>query len=1066
MSITELSVKRPAAIIIVVVLLLGLGVIGYRSMGVDMLPSMNVPVITVSSSYAGAGSEEIKKEIVMPVENAVSGISGIDTITSTARTGMGMTIITFNMNVDINSALMDVEKAVDKAQRQLPSDADKPIVQKVDPNASSVLTLTVSGDASYDQVYNVAYNIQQELQNLPNIGQVSLQGANSKQLQVKLDKSAVEYYGINLKTLMALIGSENTNIPAGDIIQNKSDLTVNMIGEFQNLNDIKNIQVPTSNSGSVRLGDIADVNFAYPTNDTTIKLNGKSAVGISIQKQSDANVVQTVDGVKKELDNIRKTLPKGVSLDIADDSTTSIKSSLAGIQENVIEGIITTALVLFLFLRNRRSSLIVLIAIPTSLISTFFAMYIAHFTLNMMTLLALSLCTGILVDDSIVVLENILRHLGMDKNPKAAAIEGRKEIAMAAVAITLCDVVVFTPVAFISGVSGQMFKEFGLTVAFASLFSLFISFTVTPMLASRLLRKGTNEDMSEGVKAPGRLMVWFNKVLPKGKLFDRLQRVKQILSTSHPFIKLTKIYQRALLWSLNHRKKVIAVTLLLIIGSIALLPLGAIKTEFIPQTDNNKLQVNVLLNPGSSLEQTQSKMDQVEKYLRTLPEVTSLFSRVGGSDKASASVTVGLVDKNKRKKSQTQIADEVRRWSRSVSGASVTVSQASMGAGGFGFGGGGGRGGGGSVQINVEGTNTDVLKDISSKVEELVKSVPGVVDINNSLRQNENEIRVNVDRLACTSYGVTPADVGSVLRTSIAGSTVGTFTDKDGTSHDIVLSFNDDQIKTPDDIGSLKVTNSAGQQIPLNQVASVVLADSQKTISRQDRLDVVNITANLQNVALGTANAEIQSKLNTLSLPYGYKIKYGGNQQNMSDTFVSLGEAMAGSIILVYMILVILYESFLTPLIRMLSLPCAVFGAFVMLAITRNTLNLTTLIGLIMLDGLASKNGTLLIDYTNTLMKQGKSLKEALIEAGTTRLRPIIMTSMTMIVGMLPAVFTNGQGSEMKTGMALVIIGGMIASTLFTPIILPVVYTVMDDIKHSFSNKKNLNTRRLETNEV
>lgn len=1066
MSITELSVKRPAAIIIVVVLLLGLGVIGYRSMGVDMLPSMNVPVITVSCDYAGAGSEEIKKEIVMPIENAVSGISGIDTITSTARTGMGMTIITFNMNVDINSALMDVEKAVDKAQGRLPSSADKPVIQKVDPNASSVMTLTVSGNTSYDQVYNVAYNIQQGLQNLPNIGQVSLQGANAKQLQVKLDKSAVEYYGINLKTLMALIGSENSNTPAGNIIQNKSDLTVNMIGEFQNINDIKNIQVPTNNSGSVRLGDIADVNFAYPTNDTTIKLNGKSAVGISIQKQSDANVVQTVDGVKKELDNIRKTLPKGISLDIADDSTTSIKASLAGIQENVIEGIITTALVLFLFLRNRRSSLIVLIAIPTSLVSTFFAMYISHFTLNMMTLLALSLCTGILVDDSIVVLENILRHLGMNKNPKDAAIEGRKEIAMAAVAITLCDVVVFTPVAFISGVSGQMFKEFGLTVAFASLFSLFISFTVTPMLASRLLRNGTNEEMSKGVKAPSKLMVRLNKVLPKGKSFDRLQRVRQILSTSHPFNKLTKLYQRALLWSLSHRKKVIAVTLLLIIGSIALLPLGAIKTEFIPQTDNNKLQVNVLLNPGSSLEQTQSKVDQVEKYLRTLPEVTSIFTRIGGSDKSSANVTVGLVDKSKRKMSQTQIADEVRRWSKNMSGASISVSQASAGAGGFGFGGGGGRGGGGSVQISVEGTNTDVLKDISSKVEELVKSVPGIVDVNNSLRQNENEIRVNVDRLACASYGVTPADVGSVLRTSIAGSTVGTFTDKDGTSHDIILSFNDDQIKTPDDIGSLKIINSSGQQIPINQVASVVLADSQKTISRQDRMDVVNITANLQNVALGTANAEIQSKLNALTLPYGYKIKYGGNQQNMSNTFVSLGEAMAGSIILVYMILVILYESFLTPLIRMLSLPCAVFGAFVMLALTKNTLNLTTLIGLIMLDGLASKNGTLLIDYTNTLMKQGKPLKESLIEAGTTRLRPIIMTSMTMIVGMLPAVFTNSQGSEMKSGMALVIIGGMTASTLFTPIILPVVYTVMDDIKHSFSNKKNLNARRLETNEA
>lgn len=1044
MGVTELSIKRPATIIILVVLLLGLGVIGYRSMGVDMLPSMNIPVITVFVSYPGAGSEEIKKEVVVPLENAVSGISGIDTLSSSARQGSGTTIITFDMNTDINSALMDVEKAVDRAERQLPAAADKPIIQKVDPNASAVMTLTVSGAISYDQIYNVAYNIQQELGNLPNIGQVSLMGANAKQLQVKLDKSAVEYYGINLKAVMALIGSENVNTPAGDIVQGNSDLTVDMIGEFQNLDDVKNIMVPTSNSGTVRLGDIADVSFAYPTNDTSIKLNGQNAIAISIQKQSDANVVQTVDGVKKELDKIIKTLPKGVKLNIANDTTTSIKASVNSIKENIIEGVITTALVLFLFLRNWRSSLIVLIAIPTSLVSTFFAMYICHFTLNMMSLLALSLCTGILVDDSIVVLENILRHLSMGKSPMQAALEGRREIGMAAIAITLCDVVVFTPVAFISGTSGQLFKEFGLTVAFAALFSLFISFTVTPMLSSRLLGKEINPN-SPRISRLSKLKERLLMVIKQGKLF---QKGKEIGGSLHPFETITEQYKKALLWSLSNRKKIIGILLVGVIVSIALLPLGFIKTEFIPQTDNNQLSVNLLLNPGSSLELTESKANIVQKYLQTLPGVTSVFTRVGGSDKSSANFIVGLVDKSQRQKSQAQIADDIRRWSRSLAGVTLSVSQASMGSGGFGFGGGGGRGGGGNLQINLEGTNTDVLKALSYKIEDLTKSVPGVVDVNNSVRQNENEIRVNVDRLACNQYGVSPSDVAAILRTSLAGSTVGEFTDADGTEHDMVVSFKDNQIKTPDDIGSIKIVNATGGQIALNQIASIVLADSQKTISRRDRMDVVNITANLQNVALGTASKEIQSKLSTISLPYGYSIKYGGNQQNMADTFSSLGEAMAGSIVLVYMILVILYESFLTPLIRMLSLPCAIFGAFVMLAITGNTLNLTTMIGLIMLDGLASKNGTLLIDYTNTLMKKGEPLKEALIEAGTTRLRPIIMTSLTMIVGMLPVVFTNGQGSEMKFGMALVIIGGMIASTIFTPIILPVVYTIMDDMKH------------------
>lgn len=1027
MSITEISVKRSATIIIVMVLLIGLGILGYTSMGADMLPSMNVPVITVSVSYSGAGAEEIKKDVVKPIEDSVAGISGIDTISSTAREGRGMTILTFTMETNMNSAMLDVQAAIDRVAGRLPADADKPVIYKVDINAQSVMTLTVSGTIPYDQMYNVANNITQDLENLPNIGQVSLQGAYAKQLSVKLDKTAVEYYGINLNTLMAKIRAENTNVPAGTISQNKSDLTVRMVGEFQKVDDVKNLVIPTANSGSIRLGDIADVQLDYPKNDQVIKNNGKSAIGISIQKQSDSNVVEAVNGVKAELDKIRKTLPKGVDLMIADDSTTSINASLADIKNNLVEGIITTALILLLFLRSWRSSLIVLVAIPTSLISTFFMMYESHFTLNMMSLMALSLCIGILVDDSIVVLENIQRHLGMGKNPIVAAIEGRSEIGMAAIAITLCDVVVFAPVAFMSGMVGQMFKEFGLTVVFAALFSLFVSFTITPMLASRILSKEAKAKAEKKVKETR-----FSKM----------------------FTRATAGYERFLIWSLKHRWKIVCVLTAAVVLSIALLPLGFIKTEFTPQTDNNSLRVGLSLNPGSNLEQTSAKVDQIEKHLQSIKEISSYFTTIGSSgDKSSANITLRLVEKSKRKKSQSLLAAELRKWGKdNIIGAKLNVSESSMGR----------PGGGGGVSVSIEGPDTNVLKEISFKVEELVNSVQGVADVTNSVRMDQNEMRVNVDHLACSAYGLSASDVASALRTGIAGSTVGVFRDSDGSEHNIVVSYMDNQISTPDDIGSIKILNPAGQQIALNQVASVAQADSARTISRQDRLDVVTISASLQNSVLGNVNAEIQDKMKAINLPYGYTVKYGGNQQNMADTFSALGKALAASIVLVYMVLVVLYESFLTPLIRMLSLPCAIIGAFGFLAISGKTLNLLSMIGLIMLDGLASKNGTLLIDYTNTLMKRGLPLREALIKSGTTRLRPIIMTSATMIFGMLPTAISLGEGSEMKSGMAVVVIGGMVTSTIFTPIILPVVYTIMDDIKKHFSKGR---IKNIENNE-
>lgn len=1029
MSITEISVKRPSAVIVFVVLLIGLGILGYTSMGADLLPSINVPVITVTTVYSGAGAEEIKKEVVRPIEDAVSGISGIDTLRSTAREGVGTTIITFTMETNMNTAFIDVQKAVESAQSRLPKDASAPVLYKVDINAMAVMTLAITGDIPYDQLYNQADKIKQGLEKLPGIGQVSLMGANEKQLNISLDKTAVEYYGINVNTITARLRAENANMPAGQMKQEKSDMTVKMIGEFKNLNDIKSVLIPTASGGTVRLGDIARLELGYPDSESILKMNGKNAIGISVQKQSDANVVEAVKGVKKELEKIEKQLPGGIELTVANDTTIFINSSLNEVMRSVGEGIVTTAIVLFLFLRNWQSSLIVLVAIPTSLISTFFMMKQFGFTLNIMTLMGLSLCIGILVDDSIVVLENIQRHRSLGEGPISAAIKGRSEIGMAAIAITLCDVVVFAPVAFMSGMVGQFFKEFGLTVVFASLFSLLVSFTVTPMLSSRLSKL-------------------------KGMVAAREpEEPKKQGRTAKAFSRATEIYKSILLWSLDHRWKLVGVILAAIILSIALLPLGFIHTEFMPVSDQGFLMMDMSLTPGSSLKQTEQKVALVEDYLKGLKETGDYFSMVGNnSDKSTASIILKLVDKDKRKRTQSQVAADIRKWGKTLPGVQLIVSESQ-----------GGGGSGKPIQVTIKGDDTSVLREISFKVEEIIKSVQGVVDVTNSLRTSESEIRINIDRLACTQYGVSTSDIASVLRTGLQGTNSGVFREN-GNDYDMVVRFMKDQVKKPEDLGSVKILNTSGQQIALNQVASITVGDSQLSITREDRQDTVTVSANLQGALLGKVNTDIQEGLKGITLPYGYSVKFGGSQENMADSFSALVKALAASVVLVYMILIVLYESFLTPFIRMLSLPCAIIGAFGLLALSGQSLNVMSMIGLILLDGLASKNGTLLIDYTNTLMKRGMPLKEALVEAGTTRLRPIIMTSATMIVGMLPSALATGSGSEMRSGMAIIVIGGMITSTILSPILLPVVYTLIDDFKNRVSKKRNKN--RINVGEV
>ncbi|MCC9295425.1 efflux RND transporter permease subunit [Clostridium sp. WLY-B-L2] len=1039
MNLTELSVKRPAAITMLILFLLGLGIFGYTHIGADLLPSIDVPIISISTTYAGASAEDIKSDVVKPIENAVSGISGIDKIQSTSREGIGQTIITFKSSANMNTAFLDVQKAIDNAQSQLPKNADKPVLFKIDTNSMSVLMLSISGNVSQDELYNEANNIVESLQKVQGVGNVTLQGIQKKQLIIKLNKSAMEFNGVNANTLISKLQADNINIPAGQIKQENLNQSVRVMSEFQNIDEVRNLLIPTSAGGTVRLSDIADINLEYPEENQHMRINGKNTIGISVQKQSDANVVEAVDNIKAELEKIKKQLPSGIKLETAYDSTTFIKSSLSQIKHTLLEGIFTTAIVLLIFLRSWKSSLIVLVAIPTSLVSTFFMMYVLKFTMNMMSLMALSLCIGILVDDSIVVLDNIQRHLAMKKDPKSAAIDGRMEIGLAAIAITLCDVVVYTPVAFISGMVGQFFKEFGLTIAVASLFSLFVSFTITPMLASRFFGK-----VDDRRKLSSERLERFKK--------GRLYKIFNAISSS--IDNVTVVYKKALIWCLDHRKRVLLLSIAGLVGSILLIPAGAIGTELMPVTDQSMFTINMTFDSGSTLNQMDKAVKQVEDRLHKVPEVSMYYSSIGsdissitgGGNTNSASIYVELKPKSERKKSQSEVAKEVRNWgASSLSGTDFSVTESDTGTGSS-----------KPISIQILGKDTDTINEISSKVEDIVKNTPGITDVSNSSKVSESELRVQIDKLAASQYGISTSDISSVLRMAIQGSSGGIYR-TNGNDYDITVKFQDGDIKTPSDIGFINVLNQSGTSIPLNEIATVVKADSPQSISREDRQDVVTISANIQGKTLGEVNKILSKKLKSFSMPNGYEIKFGGNQEDMADSFTSLIEALIISLVLIYMILVVLYESFLTPFIRMISLPCALIGAFGILAITGKTLNIMSMIGLIMLDGLASKNGTLLIDYTNTLMKRGKNLREALIESGERRLRPIIMTSATMIVGMLPSAFSIGEGSEMKSSMSVIVIGGMIASTIFTPIILPIVYTLMDDLKnHIFKKKKHV----------
>ncbi|HUX39030.1 MAG TPA: efflux RND transporter permease subunit [Rectinemataceae bacterium] len=1027
MSLTELAVKRPTALFAIFALFIGLGIMGYFNLGADLFPTTNTPFIGVHVVYPGAGSQQIENDVVKPIEDAVSSLPGIKTVRSASAEGYGYTVLEFAMDANPDSAVMDVQKAVDGIMDRLPADASRPVVRKYNLNARPILIVALSGKLPYDELYARADVLKKRIENVQGVGQVSLEGAPKREVEVQVDRSALESWGLSLQTLIGILKADNLNAPAGLLRQDGIDRTVRVLGEASSLEELRGILLPLPRGGTVPLGEVAEIKFALPVDAGKVRMDGVSAIGLTIVKASDANVVETTKRIKKAIDLESATMPAGIDLRVASDETVFINSSLSETMRDLLVGVISTAIVLWLFLREWRSSLIVLVAIPTSLISTFFMMFVMHFTLNIVSAMALALCIGILVDDSIVVLENIHRHYTSGEDRVRAAIEGRREIGMAAVAITLSDVVVFAPVAFLTDLVGQFFRQFGLTVVFASLFSLFVSFTLTPALASRLIGRGkvhvVGSELSAVEGGPGAGGLGAGTAHAKAGFFEKQVKPR---------------YRAFLLWALGHRPIVIGGIAALFVGAISLVPLGIVATEFLPPFDQSKLVIDLSLDSGATLQRTDAMVRGLEDHLLALPETRDVYSAIGGGLGSNvAQITVRLKDKGERKRSQTQVARDLRKWGSGLPGVSFSVTEQSIVEQTS-------TEGTKALIINVVGPDRAVLSKLAARVENAVRATPGAVDVDNSMRSRRTEIALNVDRLALSQYGLTVADAAAALRTGLSGAKAGVFRQA-GDEFNIIVMFPPDSVSRVSDLESIRLPTPTGGLVSLGQIAAIGREEAAPTLTRTNRSNVATIQANLQGRALGSVLADVQRRLEENPAPRGYRFDFKGDSSMMSDSFGSLGWALAASIFLLYLILLVLYESYLTPLIRMLSLPAGIIGGLAALAITGKAINIIVFIGIIMLDGLASKNGTLLIDYTNTLRKRGLPLKEALLESGTTRLRPIMMTSVTMIVGMLPLALSRGSSSEIKSSMAILLIGGIIASTILSPILIPVVYTLIED---------------------
>lgn len=1022
MSLTEIAIKRPLLLIVIFTVLVLFGVQCYLSLNYNLLPKIEVPTVSVSTIYPGASAVEVQTTVTKKLEDAFSAVEGLDQISSTSQESVSIITISFKSGTDINKAERDVQRKADQAVNDLPDDAERPQVNKVNPEETPVIKAGVTANMSPRNLYDFVDNqLRPLLQNVAGVGKVNIIGGDEREIQVNINQEKLLSYGLSITQITQAVSNANLSFPAGSIETERQQLSIRYDANVSSMDQLRNLivkQVP--GQGAIYLRDIAEVVDATAKTTAINHINGIPSIGIQIIKQTDANAVDVSARVKKTFTRIEEQYKvQHLEFNISSDQSVYTLHSANAVIVDLVLAIVIVGIVMLAFLHSMRSSMFVLLALPSSIVPTFIAMYLLGFSLNLMTLMAMSLVVGILVDDSIVVLENIYRHMEMGADKRKAALEGRNEIGFTALSITLVDVVVFLPLALAGGMIGSILREFSLVVVFSTLMSLFVSFTITPLLVSRF----------------GKL-----EALKKNTLWGKLN-----LGFEY-FLNTLKEGYGNLLGKVLHKKRwLLSGTLLLIIGSIALIPTGFIGASFIPKTDQSDLIINMELEPTATIYKTNMLVQQAEKMIMQQPEVEKVFSSIGfvsgsvagtSSNANLAELTLTLVDKKKRSLSSEEFGTLIQqKLSAAITGVKITAAATSIT----------GNVSSAPIQVAIKGVNLKEVRQVAEAYQKIIAAVPGTQFVKLSVKDKKPEVDIKLNREKMSLLGLNASQVGAMLQNSFSGNNESQYK-QEGNEYDILVSldqFNRSDIKN---VGNLPFVNANGQTILLGQFAEIREALGETTLQRIDRLGSITVQANVAGRPTGTVTSEIKEKARSVKIPDGISVAYLGDSKNQGDAFGSLGLALLTAIILVYLIMVALYENAVYPFVVLFSIPVALVGALLALALTMETLNIFTIIGIIMLLGLVSKNAILIVDFTNKLKEEGYSVKEALIEAGKERLRPILMTTLAMVFGMLPIAIASGAASEIKNGMAWVIIGGLTSSMILTLFVVPSMYLIIDGL--------------------
>ncbi|MEY4259856.1 MAG: hypothetical protein RL656_829, partial [Bacteroidota bacterium] len=1030
MNITEISITRPSLIIVLFSILTLLGFIGYKNLSYELMPDFNQPVVVIKTVYPGAEPNEVETSVSRKIEDALSNLEGVDYLVTKSLPNASIIIANLKYGTDLDKTMQDAQRYIDNIRKDLPQDILSPLMSKVSPNDLPIMSISATSNLSSTEFYQkMKDDYLPQIQQIKGVAEITVLGGEEREIQVKINQDKLKLYRISMIQVVEAINKSGLDLPAGKVETDKESNSVRLTGKFTSLEDIKNVQVAMPVLGSpVYVKDVAVVMDGIKETTSISRYNGKNGIGLMLKKQGDANAVDVSTLVREKFKSIEEqNASAGVAFIIADDSTDNTIAAVNSVVYDLILAVILVSLVMLLFLRSFRNSFIVIVAIPTSLVTAFAVMWLLGYTLNLMTLLAMSLIIGILVDDAVVVLENIQKHLDRGKDKRTAALDGRMEIGFAALSITLVDVVVFLPILFLQVFVADMLKQFSVVVVTSTLTSLLVSFTLTPWLVSRI---GKKEDL-QPTNFFNRFLLWFE----------------------HQLENFTNGYGRQLEWVLSHKLIFTGFVFLLFVMTLGIMKQGIIGKELISTGDQGKFRMALEFDKSTSIHQNNVIAQKIETYIIQQPEVATVFSNVGGPSTGIGSLGVGSANKTeftiqlKPKKEFKNLPTEVfmkrLREELKTQFTGINYSMAALGL----------IPRSAPIEITLSGSNSNQVMQSGNNLKAMIENIPGADNVRLSVEAGSPEYKIIPDKDKMQRLGLTTAYIGMNLRTAFTGNDDATLTEN-GTEYPVRIWLDEFSRQNFEDVQQLSIINPMGLPVEVSQFAIVEQGNSPSLLERKDRQPAVTLTSDALGRPSGTVADDVVAYLKENPLPNGIQMTWGSDIKRQNDSFGALGSVLLISFLLIYLIMVALYDHFIYPLVVVLSIPVAGIGAFFALNLSLSNLSLFALLGLIMLMGLVVKNAILIVDFTNQLKAEGKFFKEALIIAGKGRMRPILMTTLSMIVGMLPIAMATGTAAEWKNGLAWVIIGGLLSSLILTVFLIPMVYYLVDTAKEKLKNKK------------